>query len=728
MTGSDFSLTVRSAALGAVGAWRRLLAMSRPAQWAWTCVPFLAGALDAERGLTLGVVVGTVYALGPLNLLVHGADDVVTGRSGIPASSMWLTVAATTVPILVVLAVAGSPLSALLLALAGGVAIADALPPVRTRDMPGPHQVVTVAIAVLVVTAGLVSGGRGLTDVPWSAVLAFGAWMAGTLALGAIHGDQGDESSRASLGDPKALAATSGGSTAREASRANVSSTLEPLAGQRAAFAAIVAPRVWAVVAAAGYGAAVTFAAITGSLGALAAPALALYLLLPPMVLLARRDDPGSVRAAAARAWVDRQALDVLVGAWLIILYAFHVGVVSVDPMDVAIVAATAGAGLCLANALGTRVATGRGRGRLGASATVRSLAIVVPCLDDADRLPASLAALREQTYADTAILVVDAGSVDGSAEEAAAWLGADAVLRAPPPPAGWAGHDWARQVGVESTDADLILFVAPDTVLAPVAARLLVERLETGGLDLLSGVPRFDMPTFVEQAAVPGFPLVEFGFVPIWWSALTHGRPAAVAFADPALLLIRRDAHLAAGGFRAGSGDGQAGDPGGGSALARRCARAGRAVGTLHVAHLATRRRDRTVQDVVARWRRIAVPMAGGRLALVVLTMVLEVIAFLVPLLLPVLAIVADGEPALVARATIPLVVLLAARSALAATQRQPLISIAWHPVTVLLTLIGQGAGIWDHVAGRPSDAGGRPVEVSPSVTSRSSARDQGP
>ena len=66
----------------------------------------------------------------------------------------------------------------------------------------------------------------------------------------------------------------------------------------------------------------------------------------------------------------------------------------------------------------------------------------------------------------------MDTGSRDGSADEAAAWVGEDVVLVAPPMPGGWEPRDWARHAGVAATDEELILFVAPDTILAPVAAR----------------------------------------------------------------------------------------------------------------------------------------------------------------------------------------------------------------------------------------------------------------
>ena len=50
--------------------------------------------------------------------------------------------------------------------------------------------------------------------------------------------------------------------------------------------------------------------------------------------------------------------------------------------------------------------------------------------------------------------------------------------------------------------------------------------------------------------------------------------------------------------------------------------------------------------------------------------------------------------------------------RIVLALTQRQPFSTVLWHPVTVGLTLVGQLAGIVDHVIGRAPRWRGRVVE----------------
>ena len=713
----DRFATIEESARAAAVRWRDLLALARGRGWWLPALAFLVGALDAERGNTVGLVVGILYFAAPFGLLCGGFDaiarsagrpdhasDVERGDApdGLPADAIRLAIAVTNVPLLVLLVLFGGPLGGAALAGAIAVAVARSWPPVRLLDRPWVDLVAVGSLVVLAAVAGLALDARAADDLP---VLALAALLAWTVAVAAI----------AMLREPqdRLLLPERVG--------------LRP----RTADATAIGPRALCGVALAGFAAAVVLSLAHGGLGPLVAGGLAMFLLVPPGVLLST---PTEASHRGRRAAADTAGLTVLVGAWLGVVLLQHWGVTAWDPWTIAVVVPAGLAGYVLANTVATRLAT-RHR-RVPAAITERladvpSLTIVVPCQDAVARLPATLAALRAQTYADTTVLVVDDGSSDGSADEAGAWLGSDAVISAPPRPAGWTSRNWACQVGADAATTDLVLFLDDGTVLAPVAARILVEQLEAGRLDLLSGVARHAMPTPGERAGVPGFPLVLFGFVPIWWSALTRGRPAMVAFAHASLVLVRRSAYLAAGGHATAAE--QADDAPG---LARRIARAGGRVGTVHAARLGAMRRDRDVDDVVARWRRTFVVGVGDRLAPALALMVVEVLAFVVPLLLPPIALLSGVGRDLVAASLVPLAVLLVARLALAISQHHPLSTVAWHPVTVVVTLLGQAAAIADHVIGMGPDtiapdrrAGGRSVRRAPdgSAVRRPDPPDQG-
>ena len=207
-------------------------------------------------------------------------------------------------------------------------------------------------------------------------------------------------------------------------------------------------------------------------------------------------------------------------------------------------------------------------------------------------------------------------------------------------------------------------------------------------------------MPTAGERAGVPGFALVRYGFAPLWWTTLSGGRPAWLTVRDGPLMLVRREAYLAAGGHGPGAGEpdrDRSGD------LGRAMARAGRRVGVIRLAKLAATRRYLDTTAAVAGWRARTVADGGGRIAGAVL------IRRSSPpsrswcrCCSPRRPSWRSAEPDLLAAACVPLLLLLVMRVVLAIVDRQPARTIAWHPVTVLLTLIGQVGGIVDHVLGR--------------------------
>jgi GT2 family glycosyltransferase len=176
------------------------------------------------------------------------------------------------------------------------------------------------------------------------------------------------------------------------------------------------------------------------------------------------------------------------------------------------------------------------------------AVAVVVVCHDNAEQVPATLRALRQQLEPGDEVIVVDNDSGDGTAS----------AVRAADPQAtviesgrnlGFAG---GCHVGVRASGAPLLLFLNPDAVPAPGCVPALrataTERRHWGAwqalVTLADGV----------QVNTAGNLVHWLGFG--WAGGLglsvddVERSPHEVGFASGAALLVRREAWEAAGGF----------------------------------------------------------------------------------------------------------------------------------------------------------------------------------
>ncbi len=660
---------------------RELLLASRPVSWINTALPYLAASFDQVRGLDAAVVLGTLYFLIPYNLLLYGVNDLFDYESDIrnprkqslegglvaPANGrlLWLSILATNVPFVIVLAWLGGPVAAVVLLLTVGVALMYSAPPLRTKERPFLDSTTSALHFVLPAICGFLVTGRPLADLPWPVLAGFMTWGIASHAIGAIQDIEYDRA-------------------------AGIGSIATALGGRATAWVSLI-----------GYAVAVAMAlTVAFPWGVIAALALASYLLLPLMVLL-RDDEP-----QARRAWRSFMQLNIPVGFILAHELLRSWDVTKYQPWEIVVAAAACVAGWTFLNALLIRFAARR-RSRGSTADALPPVTVVIPCRNEAARLPAVLASLVAQRYpGDLLALVVDDGSTDATPRLAAEGLATfgdrGRVLAAPPAPGGWSGKGWAVTTGVQAATTDLVLTLDADTTLAPGAVETLVREQQAAGADLISGVTRYAMPTIGEQVAMPGYPMLLFGFLPVWVSALRGGRPAALAFSYGPLTLFRREAYLATGGHAATPATYREDVD-----LARTFAASGRRIATVHAADLATTRHYAGSAEIWRSWARILPGYAGWSVAAVLVLFAGEALAWVLPLALPVLALALD--PAQVPITLVPLAALIAARLALAVTQRQPLLTVLLHPLTTIVTLGAQVAALGAMVAGRTPDWRGR-------------------
>ncbi|WP_433794195.1 glycosyltransferase [Actinoplanes sp. CA-252034] len=132
-------------------------------------------------------------------------------------------------------------------------------------------------------------------------------------------------------------------------------------------------------------------------------------------------------------------------------------------------------------------------RPRRDATVTGR-VAVLLPLRDEAERVTPCLESLLAQRgVPDMTVHVLDDGSTDGTADVVRAVAGSRVrLLTGGPLPDGWLGKPNAcRQLADDAGDADVLVFVDADVVLAPDAIAGAVELLRTTGVTLLSPYPR---------------------------------------------------------------------------------------------------------------------------------------------------------------------------------------------------------------------------------------------
>jgi hypothetical protein len=185
---------------------------------------------------------------------------------------------------------------------------------------------------------------------------------------------------------------------------------------------------------------------------------------------------------------------------------------------------------------------------------TTERVAVLLPLRDEAARVTPCLDALLDQVgVSHLDIVVWDDGSTDGTADVVRA-VGGDRVrlLTGAPPPDGWLGkpHACAR-LAAAAGDADVLVFVDADVVLAPDAIAAGVALLRITGVDLLSPYPRIIGAGRLVQ------PLLQWSwltFLPL--RAMERSPRPSLAAAGGQWLVADRAGYERAGGHAAVRGD----------------------------------------------------------------------------------------------------------------------------------------------------------------------------
>jgi len=157
----------------------------------------------------------------------------------------------------------------------------------------------------------------------------------------------------------------------------------------------------------------------------------------------------------------------------------------------------------------------------------VQRISIIVPALNEAAGIVATLAALQSLRAAGHEVIVVDGGSTDGTGERARA--AADRVIFAP------RGRAAQMNAGAALARGDILLFLHADTRLPGNADALVLHRMGASG----RAWGRFDVGIEGKSRLLP---LIAFGMN-------LRSRTTGIATGDQAIF-VRRAAFVQAGSF----------------------------------------------------------------------------------------------------------------------------------------------------------------------------------
>lgn len=193
----------------------------------------------------------------------------------------------------------------------------------------------------------------------------------------------------------------------------------------------------------------------------------------------------------------------------------------------------------------GSGIAARGGLPNAAAASGIR-FSVIIPARDEERNLRKLLPSLLRQTVEPFEVIVVDDGSVDGTADVAREY-GA-CVIRTNEPPAGWKGKSWACWQGAKLAKGEWLLFLDADTELAETGLRTLAAEAEAAAEGGVVTVQPYHLTERSYEGLSAFFNLIVLA------SAGTEGGERSGAFGP--CLLCSRDTYKRLGGHAVVSGE----------------------------------------------------------------------------------------------------------------------------------------------------------------------------
>ncbi len=229
-------------------------------------------------------------------------------------------------------------------------------------------------------------------------------------------------------------------------------------------------------------------------------------------------------------------------------------------------------------------------------------VSIVVPTLNEVERITPCLEGLTRQSDVVREIIVVDSNSQDGTQEkvkQASLFEPRFRLTNEPPLPAGWVGRPWALHNGFleSSENSEWILGIDADTRPQPGLVETIVKAAEEEGYELLSLSPQFILQNPGEWWLQPALLMT---LLYRFESAGVRQPSPETVMANGQCFLVRRSVLAQLGGYKIAANS-FCDDV----TLARQAARAGFSVGFLDGANLIQVRMYEGFRETWQEWGR---------------------------------------------------------------------------------------------------------------------------
>jgi glycosyltransferase involved in cell wall biosynthesis len=181
------------------------------------------------------------------------------------------------------------------------------------------------------------------------------------------------------------------------------------------------------------------------------------------------------------------------------------------------------------------------------------SASILIPARNEEASIGAAVAAALACKAGEFEVVVLDDHSQDRTAAIVRDLAARDDRVRLAPSaplPDGWCGKQFACHQLARLARYPLLLFVDADVRLAPGAVGRLAASLDSSRADLVSGVPRQETGTLLENLVLPLVHFLLLGYLPFFF--MRRFRHPAFAAGCGQLFATRKDAYEAVGGHAA--------------------------------------------------------------------------------------------------------------------------------------------------------------------------------